>query len=176
MSSTPEMSERHGRVLAELAELGLTLARELAAKAGAAQTDEAAQALALAFHRISRSVRLSLALESRLAGERRQAIREERVLTERKVEKRKDQVRATLARQVYAETETDEAERLLDELEERLEEEALFDAFADGPVEACIARIRAGLGLPADPANDPGPAHAAGAPRPACARTPVRPT
>ncbi|HEY3696959.1 hypothetical protein [Phenylobacterium sp.] len=155
MTSNPEMAERHGRVLAELAELGLTFARRLAARAEAAEGEEAAQALALAFHRVSRSVRLTLALESRLAAERRQGMREDRVLTERAVERRKDQVRAVVARAFCDERESDEAERLLDELEERLDEDALFEQFLAGPVEACISRIRAGLGLPpADPAND----------------------
>jgi hypothetical protein len=153
MNSAPEMAERHGRVLTELAELGLGLARRLAARAEASQDDAAAEALALAFHRVSRSVRLTLALESRLAGERRQGLREDRVLTARAVEARKDQVRAALTRAVQAERETDDAERLLDELDERLDEDALFDRFLAGPVEACIARIRADLGLPA---NDPG--------------------
>ncbi|HEY3695865.1 MAG TPA: hypothetical protein VGL30_09475 [Phenylobacterium sp.] len=45
------MAERHSRVLAELAELGLALARGLAARAQAAETTEAAEGLALAFHR-----------------------------------------------------------------------------------------------------------------------------
>jgi hypothetical protein len=164
MDSTTDMGERHGRVLAELAELGLTLARGLAARAAAAGTAEQAQALSAAFHQISRSVRLSLALESRLASERRQALREDRVLTERALAKRKDQVRAALARAVYAESESDTAERLLDELEDRLDEDGLFDDFLAGPVEACIARIRAGLGLPPpDPANDPAAPAQAGA-------------
>jgi hypothetical protein len=75
-------------------------------------------------------------------------------------------VRAAISRAAYAESESDTAERLLDELEERLDEDGLFDHFLAGPVEACIARIRAGLGLPRpdranDPANDPGASAAA---------------
>jgi hypothetical protein len=168
MDATADMGERHGRVLAELAELGLTLARRLAARAGAAGTADEAQGLAAAFHQVSRSVRLSLALESKLASERRQALREDRVLTERAVARRKEQVRAVIARAAYAESESDTAERLLDELEERLDEDGLFDHFLAGPVAACIARIRAGLGLPPsdpahDPANDLGASAAAGA-------------
>ena len=154
MSSTPEIAERHGRVLAELAELGMAAVRSLAAKLDAAANREEAEGLALAFHRISRSVRLTLALESRLASERRQGMREDRVLTERAVERRKDQVRAAVSRAAYDERETDEAERLLETLEERLDDDALFEQFLAGPVEACIARIRKDLGLPA---NDTSP-------------------
>jgi hypothetical protein len=167
MASNPEIAERQGRVLAELAELGLGIARRLAAQAEVAESD--AEALALAFHRVSRSVRLTLALEVRLQRERLQGVREARKETARAAQTRKQQVRWALGRAMPAETEADETERLWDALEERLEEAALYEDFLEGPVEACIARIRAGLGLPpADPANDPGPFAAAstGPPRP----------
>ncbi|WP_331537219.1 hypothetical protein [Phenylobacterium sp.] len=158
MVSKQEMAERHGRVLAEFAELGLTLGRELAAKAAAAQTTEAAEALALAFHRISRSVRLTIALEMRLTRERQDVAKTHRVLAARAVETRKTQVQAAVTRAVYDERESDEADRLLDELDDLLSEETLYEEFAHGPVEACIARIRKGLGLsPAPPDNDPDP-------------------
>jgi hypothetical protein len=159
MASTAEMAERHGRVLVELAELGLSLARGLQARAEAARTGEDAERLALAFHRVSRSVRLTLALEARLVREQGQAWREERARAVRLVETRKAQVRAAVTRLVLRETEGEDAEALLDGLEERLDEDALYDEFTDDPVEACIARIRAGLGLAAvDPANDAGTA------------------
>jgi hypothetical protein len=158
MDSVPDIAERHGRLLAELAELGMAAVRSLAARLDAATSREEAEGLALAFHRISRSVRLTLALESRLAAERRQGLREDRILTGRAVERRKDQVRAVVARQAYDEREADEAERLLEILDERLDEDALFEQFLSGPVEACIARIRKDLGLAcADPANDAAP-------------------
>jgi hypothetical protein len=150
MNSTPEMTERQGRVLADLAELGLELARDLKARALAAGTREDAEGLALAFHRMSRSVRLTLALESRLVRERHEAVKVRRGEVARAVQARKAQVQAALARQVYDERESDEAERLLDELDERLEEAGLYEAFAEGPVEACIARLRADLGLAAN--------------------------
>jgi hypothetical protein len=168
MVSTTDMAERQGRVLAELAELGLSLARGLEAKVQAARTVEEAQGLALAFHRAARSVRLSLALEVRLARELMQGGREARVQLGRAIDRRKEQVRAVVTREVLCESESDEAESLLDELEARLDEAALFDDFAAGEVEAQIARIRAGLGLPAagavdHPAAAP-PASPAGAP------------
>jgi hypothetical protein len=167
MVSNPELAERQGRVLAELAELGLGMARRLAARAEVAETDAAAEGLALAFHRISRSVRLTLALEVRLDRERRQGARETRKDVARAAETRKEQVRHALGRAI--ETEADEAERLWDALEERLDEEALYDAFTAAPLETCIARLRADLGLPA---NDPGCSTDPITPRPQAAAHP----
>ena len=152
------MAGRHGRVLSELTELGLSVARDLEARCRSAASREDAEGLALAFHRIARSVRLTLALEARLERDRRSGWRDERAHAAHRVQVRKAQVRAALARCVYTEREADEAEALLDEVEERLEDDALFDAFLEGPVEACIARIRKDLGLPPDPpANDQAP-------------------
>jgi len=151
------MAERQGRALAELTELGLAFARGLEARVQLVQSVDEAQVLALAFHRISRSVRLCLALELRLQRERLQGAREDRAEVRHAVERRKSQVRTALTRDIYDESEAGDVEALLDELDERLDEEAIFDAFAEGPVEACIARIRKDLGLPpAPPANDPG--------------------
>jgi hypothetical protein len=155
MDSHAEMAERHGRVLTELAELGMALARELAAAAQGAQTLEAKQAAALIFHQVSRSVRLSLSLEARLRRERWKSAWDERDDAKRRRETRAAQVRAAVAREVQAEAAEHEAERLLEALDARLEEAALYDDFTQAPVEAVIARIRAGLGLPPEPpAND----------------------
>jgi len=155
VDTTPDIAAQQHRMLTELAELGLAFARGLEARVAAVQSLDEAQALALAFHRISRSVRLCLALQSRLQRERREGVRQDRILNDRLVETRKAQVRAVLTRAAYDEHEADDAEALLDELEERLDEEALYEDFPEGPVEACIERIRAWLGLPPqDPAND----------------------
>jgi hypothetical protein len=154
MVSTTDMAERQRRVLEELAELGLTVARELAAKLAEAQTPEAAQGFALAFHRVSRAVRLTLALETRLDKERRQNRSEAAVETARAVQARKAQVRVGVARVLGPEVEQDDVNRFYDELDRHLDEDALFERFLEGPVEACIARIRKELGLPAE---DPPP-------------------
>jgi hypothetical protein len=175
------MAERHGRVLAELAELGLTLARTLHEKALAAETPEAACELGLAFHRISRSVRQTLALEARLEREHlrlaREADEERQELERRRVDglaQRKARVRAAVEQLIWIEAEEPEAEELRDELDDRLDALALTDDFALGPVQAQVDRICADLGLgagePVAPAWDrpPGPvpplqAHAADA-------------
>jgi len=150
MNLSEDMAQRHGRMLGELAELGMELARGLKGRADAAETDAQAQSLAVTFHQIARDVRLTLALESRLARERQEIVRHEQARRLDRVYARKAQVRAVLSDIVWRETEGEAAEALLEELDERLESQALFEAFLDGPVEACIAAIRAGLGLPAN--------------------------
>jgi hypothetical protein len=145
--------ERQDRILAELSELGLTLARGLHGRALAAGTAEDAQALSLAFHRISRSVRQSIALETKLDRERRQQDHDDRREAARRNEasamRRKAQVRLAVERVIWTEAEGLEAERLFDELDDMLEEGALSDGFLDGPVETLIARIQHDLGLEA---------------------------
>ena len=153
MSDGAQVAERQGRILGELAELGLSLARVVHERALAAETPEATSELALAFHRISRSVRQTLALEAKLERDRARQDREVRAEAARQhengVARRKHQVRMAVERSVWNEAEGAEAERLLDELDDILEEEALSDAFAEGPVEAHVARLRADLGLAA---------------------------
>lgn len=167
MSSAAEMTERHGRVLAELGELGLSLARDLHGRAKAAKDDAAAERMALAFHRVSRAVRMTLALEARLARERRLDWREDGARATHQGKERKAQVRAALARAVLSEAEGEAAETLLEAMDERLGEAAMADDFSEHAVEVHVARIRAELGLAAHaPANDAGPHAQAPAPRP----------
>src|SRR5690349_3387401 len=118
MSTSPDMAERHGRVLAELSELGLGLARDLQARALAAEDVKTAADLGLAFHRIARSVRQTLALEARLERDRERAAREaaqaaaEAAAAEPRrtprVARRLVEVRAAVERVICAETEGEE--------------------------------------------------------------------
>jgi type IV secretory pathway VirB10-like protein len=67
MSSTDDMDARHGRMLAELAEAGMGVARSLYAATQAAPVSNADFALlAEAFHTVSRSIRQTIALEFKL--------------------------------------------------------------------------------------------------------------
>ncbi|QUD89203.1 hypothetical protein [Phenylobacterium montanum] len=171
---------RHGRVLARLAEIGMEMAealgREARARAEAAEAGEAGPAAAgdpgLAFSRIARAVRLTLALEARLAegpAERasgpevearreaeaaRRARAEDRALTERvgrNIIAVNNQAAARKAIETLIETEAEacDIEPLLDALAERLNEPTEAD-FADRPVSETIARICADLGLRPD--------------------------
>ncbi|MDB5495951.1 MAG: hypothetical protein JWP86_3288 [Phenylobacterium sp.] len=151
MVDRTEMTERHGAILAELAALGLGLARHLNESAFAAEAPEDKASLTLAFHRASRSVRQTLALEARLQRDaQRQALEdraEVRQDAERRVAKRRARVRATLERLIWTEHEDAEAEVLVDNLEMLLDEEELSDGFTADPLDAHIARICEALGL-----------------------------
>ena len=153
MTLGEDMGRRHGAMLGELAALGMDLARGLKARADAAASDAEAQALAMAFHRIARDVRLTLALESKLACERETIVRHERARARERIEARKDQARAVLTGAIWREREAEAVEDLLAELDERIEGLALFETFLDQPLDAWVAILRAEMGLPANDAG-----------------------
>jgi len=136
-------------MLAEFAELAMDLARDAAQRAKQAEGGAEAAGLMLAFERLGRSLRLTISLQRRLGREAR---------TERAeaVETRRQQVRSILTPVVRAESrDTGERLRRKEELDERLAEKALDEAFVDAPLDVCIARIRTLLGLaPAESADD----------------------
>lgn len=151
MSDRADMAERHGALLAQLAERGMALACALQERALAAETPAEMRDLALAFHRISRTVRQSLALEAKLARDGDRAAREARAEAERtgaaQAERRVAQVRAAVSRGIRDAYYGFDAENLEGELTERLEAEALDDRFLDEDLDAQIARLCADLGL-----------------------------
>jgi hypothetical protein len=146
-----DMAERHGRILARLSELGLSLAETVHERALAAETTEETAELGLAFHRISRSVRQTLALEAKLERERQQELAQDRAKAQGGWEgarRREVQVRLAMERAILDECDEDEVEERLDGLRDRLELESIAGGFAaDTPVEAHIARLRIDLGL-----------------------------
>jgi hypothetical protein len=161
MDDAVDMTRRHDEILTELADLGLALARDLQARALAAKDDRTASDLALAFHRISRSLRQTLALQARLERDRKLAAREAAQDAARRtlerVQKRRREVRNALAPLIWTEAEgdEDEAEALFEALDGHLMDFGPRDEdFADQPLDACIARIRADLGLIAGNAAD----------------------
>jgi hypothetical protein len=163
--------ERQDAVLAELSELGLTLARELHARALAAESPQEADRLALAFQRVSRGVRQTFALELKLERARneddREAERQARLRalageepddepadpevaeTQARVGERFRRVRGALRRLMWdeAERDEDEFEILSEDLEARLDEAARRADFLDIPAEALIRQIKADMGL-----------------------------
>jgi len=88
-----DMAGCEARVLAELTEIGMSMARELQARCRSAETADEVQVLMLAFQRVSRSVRLSLALRVRLERQRRELLRDDHVVALRRTDARKAQVR-----------------------------------------------------------------------------------
>ena len=150
MSTPTDIPEQHERMLGELADLAMDLARDLAAQARQADSLEDAERFARGFERMARCVRLTLALQRRLHSDACRAWSAERTTA---VELRKAQVRASVRaaiREAYANPfAMPRIERERD-LDERLAEEALHQAFLDTPLEAVIARLREKLGLPAN--------------------------
>lgn len=151
-----EMNERHGRILAKLSELSLTLAADLHTRALAAEdTDEVAE-LVNAFHKISRGLRQTMALEARLHRDSAIAAREAAVDDERtrpaRIERRQAEVRAAVERLIWTEVERDEtfeddddAELTVGLVGDLVMEDFTDEDFADTPVAVLVERIRGGV-------------------------------
>ena len=131
--------------LAELADLAMDLAREMARRAKEAASNTEAVQLVAAFERTARSVRLCKLLQERLQDARSRTRREDH---ERRLQRRAKQVKAALSLEIDEQAGLAQAVRLHRQLTERLEHDRLFELLAQGPVEAHIARLRQRLGLP----------------------------
>ena len=176
MSELSAKRERVEQILGELSELGLMLARDLAVTARAAETHEEKVALAAAFQKTSRAVRLTLALDFKLqrqaerdtADAAREAayaaaqarLQDSRILQAARAaaiemtdpspeENQTRRVKAVLNRLIWneAEGDEDEYEVLLEDLDTRLW--AIQDApgFAETPIEVLAARLAADMRL-----------------------------
>ena len=161
--------------LARLFRRGLDLAERVQEDAMACAAADDRARLALAFHRISRSVRQTAALRLRLYRDARSAAREAAAVIEAqakaRVEDRKSRVGTAVKELIWTEYEdADEAGEREAEFERLLEDEALGEAFTTEPVAAQIARLARAVGLsiadPAAPAADPAPDGATEAPDP----------
>ncbi|MGZ6038065.1 MAG: hypothetical protein ACXWKR_05310 [Phenylobacterium sp.] len=164
MSRNPEKQARTEEILGELAELGLMLARDVAVSAREAEDPGQKAALAAAFQKTARTVRLTLALDAKLerqaAQDAREIAREDRAEAEAAqrrerlqsprdaavpdpAEHQKRRVRSLMSRLLWTESERDheEYEILTDDLEARLDEAARDPGFADLPIEVVIQRL-----------------------------------
>ena len=155
--------DRQDRILAELSELGLALARDLQACALAADDIATKSELGLAFQRVSRAVRQTLALEAKLERDRQRDARDDLAdagqAREDRAERRKAQVRMAVKRCVLDVHDGFDADNLLGDLEERLEEDGLYDLFAGtDDIDAHIVRLCEELGVPHPGYDDPTPA------------------
>lgn len=153
MSEAEPHTERHAAILAELAEIGMAMARGLREEVETAETPEAKARAVAAFPRLARAVRQTLALEARF---RRDAARDrlaadERVATEMTghIRRRKAQVRMWMQRAICQETPDDKetAEARLYDLYERLDDAVLEEDFALAPFPQVIAYLHRELGL-----------------------------
>ena len=171
-----ERRERHHAVLRELTEIGMDMARAVREQALAGGDTAATGNSGLAFSRIAKSVRLTVALDARIEEEaaaeirRRENAAARRAMVERMLFRGgKPPVPEPAENPVETESEPDEPSGdLRAERRERLEHEDIDAELGNRPVGEIIAGIRKDLGLAPDPAllNDedwglPGPAPAA---------------
>lgn len=172
MTDATDSQARAEAILGELAELGLMLARDLAAQARACEDPADTERLVTAFNKTSRAVRLTLALEAKLRRDRARDAREEtqaqrrveaenhkaaldRAIEQRRqvppspAERHKARVAGLLNRLIWNESEGDEEdyEVLRDDLSARLDEAALCEGFLETPVVALAQAIGSDMGL-----------------------------
>jgi hypothetical protein len=169
MGCQPQKQARAEAMLGELAELGLMVAKDLAVRVRECEDPEQAVALANAFQKASRVVRLTLALDFKLdrdlAREAREAERAQGetvraeaaraaqapapARTPTPTEARKRRVGKLLHRLLWNEAEGDseEFEVLQEDLSARLAEAALSPDFETLPIETLARRVIADMGL-----------------------------
>ena len=167
MECQPQKQARAEAMLGELAELALMVAKDLAVRVRECEDADQAVALANAFQKASRVVRLTLALDVKLdrdaAREAREAERVEAEKTEAArgvcapsparapdpVRARKARVRGLLNRLIWNESEgdTEEFDILQEDLRARLDEAALGADFETLPIETLARRVIADMGL-----------------------------
>jgi hypothetical protein len=152
--SDKDRAERHSRMCAELGEIGMKAVRKLSDRLEAAETDVEVERCTRSLQRMSRDLRLTMALEERLVHERRKGFREARVDRQKAIAHRRKQVDHAVTGQVYAEREGEAAEALLKDLDSLLDEQTLYDDFLDRPLGAVIARLCRELGLAPYARND----------------------
>jgi hypothetical protein len=169
MMRNTQKQARAEAMLGELAELSLVVARELAVRLRESENTEETVALAGAFQKMSRVVRLTLALDAKLerdaardaaaeaqASEQAQAQAEAKAVREAwtdqpddPTEARKVRVRGLMNRLLWTESEGEQEdyEILFDDLNARLDEAALSPDFEDLPIETLARRVIADMGL-----------------------------
>jgi hypothetical protein len=136
-----DRTERHLAMLARLAEIGMEIAEEAGRQApGEAGKGPQAADPALSFARTARAVRLTIALEARLAADRLATRRPEAA-------RRRDRIHTKVERALEAERDdADEVETLATAAWEQLTETDDADLL-DRPIHEVVARICADLGL-----------------------------
>ncbi len=145
-----DMAARHARMLARYAELSLELAEDVHASALAAEDPDSKARLVVGFQKLGRAMRQSIALEARFVRERAADAAQQ---AKAAVQRRQDQVRAVVERRIFTELDPADAPAFLADLNERLDEEALYDGFDDEDLDDQIERLSADLGLTGEAAH-----------------------
>lgn len=163
MSNVADMTERHRQALTELAELGLSLARKLHAQAETVEDVEQAAELSLAFHRVSRSVRQTVALEAKLERDALQFANENTPigaksaargsaaktftrLDGRSLREHATKMRAAVERMVYECLDREDADWLMEDVDFQLA--SMDPAIMNVPVETYVANLKRELEIP----------------------------
>ncbi|HEY4029541.1 MAG TPA: hypothetical protein VGM25_04315, partial [Caulobacteraceae bacterium] len=132
-------------------EIGMGLARKVQSEAE--QSDTVSAELVLTFSRIARTVRQAVALEARLAEDRlvrrRKAEAADRAQRDARGQARKAVVKDIVERVIDA-ADGHDTERLLDDLDERLDDPSDAADFADRPLGELVAAICRDLGVTLD--------------------------
>jgi hypothetical protein len=149
-------------MLGRLAEVGLNVALAVERQALEAASAAPPGELALAYGRVSRAVRLTIALQARLLKDlqelddvaaRKQAREQADAGRERQIAEaaRKARVERIVERLIHDEAADEgEADRLADEAYERLEHDDIYGDLLDRPVSEIIERVCKDLGLAPD--------------------------
>lgn len=141
--------------LERLFEAGIELALQIQADAMAAECADERARLAIAFHRVSRSVRQTAALKMKLVRDAaladRQVAAEAEARHDKRLAQRKAAVSAVIERAIETEVDEDEQSDACEDLSVRLETEALDEGFLDEPLDRQIERICEALQLPVPP-------------------------
>jgi hypothetical protein len=191
MAPPPEKQARAEAMLGELAEVSLMVAKELAMRLRESEDVDQTVALAGAFQKVSRVVRLTLARDFKLDRDAARDAREAQRAQEKAeaeatvvrqlaalglgtppaadtpVEARKTRVSNLVNRLLWNECEGDseDYEVLIDDLNARLDEAALSPDFEDIPIEDLARRVIADMGLSGELTQSLGETPAGDAPR-----------
>jgi hypothetical protein len=160
---TPEMADRHRRILVRLSELSLEAAENLHNRLIEAQAPAEAQGLGVAFEKVSRSLRLTLLLEAKLEKDALAAQREVEALQARAAEAlyavRRARVRSAVIDAIAEASERpEEAEELADTLDANLDSYLRDPEFAAMPFEDVVDRLCRDLGLDDEDEDEDGDA------------------
>ena len=157
MEATADMQTRHAAILGRLAELGMDLAEQLHADATAAETPAERAQIAVTFHRISRSVRQTLALEARLLRMAHEGREREETRQRARIDRRAEHIEERVERLIWTEHDDEtEVVSLLSSLIDTVKLARHAEDFETRPVEAIIADIARELGLRVPPPQGEG--------------------
>jgi hypothetical protein len=144
MSLPPDRAEAHARDLARFQAIAMHAAEKAHRAIEATEDAQELCALISAVSKAGRVLRMSIALETKLA---RDADRGAAAATEQAIAARKAKIRHAVDRLIWTDYESDDAELLSAELDEQLDDEAREAGFLDEPLRDQTVRIGRAIGV-----------------------------